>query len=79
MATKAKHFKDTLQNSKKEAEKFNQMETIFQKDLTDYSKILQIDKDFLFYFQIWIMADHFFSNYKNWLKSNLQNTNWQPI
>ena len=79
MATKANQFREQLENSKLESEKFNVMETVFQKDQTDYTKILQIDKDFVYYHKIWTTAEHFYCNHNSWLKSNLQTTNWNPI
>ena len=46
MAARVQKLNELLTHTKNEAIKFNHKESLFEKEKTDYSKLIQIDKDF---------------------------------
>jgi dynein heavy chain, axonemal len=60
--------------SLEEAKSFNQKESLFEKDPTDYTKIHLILKDFNPYFQMWTIADNWYTNNESWLS-----TPWREV
>ncbi|KAL4464296.1 hypothetical protein ABPG72_011341 [Tetrahymena utriculariae] len=59
LAQKIKEFTD-------KAKKFNNQEQLFEKELTDYSKITQIKKDFDPYYNLWTTSNQWFKNIEVW-------------
>ena len=65
---------DRLKKSQEEARIFNQRESLFGRDITDYSQVNKIIREFTPYQNLWLTAEKFYSRYKSWL-----NGKWEEL
>ena len=57
-----------------DARKYNSRESLFDVETTDYSKIQMMVREFTPYSNLWVTADQWFTNSKNWL-----NGEWETL
>ena len=57
----------SLNEFQEKARLYNNREALFDQEITDYSKLTQIVKDFTPYSNLWLTANSWFTNSVNWL------------
>lgn len=62
----AKDINDKLKEFAERAKKFNVQEGLFDRDMTDYTQIQQMVKDFAPYQNLWITGNNWFKNIEEW-------------
>lgn len=58
---------EALGSSIIEARKFNSREHLFERDITDYSKVNELTKDFTPYSNLWLTTTQWIKNIDNWM------------
>ena len=62
ISEKVKVINEALVNVATEARKFNSRENLFEREITDYSKIQEMSKDFLPYSHLWLTTTNWVQN-----------------
>ena len=57
-----------------DSRRFNSREGLFDKEITDYSKVQQLIKDFQPYSNLWLVANQWVTNYEKWM-----NDEWDKL
>jgi dynein heavy chain len=57
----------TLANCVQDARKFNSREGLFEKEITDYSKVQQLIKDFQPYSHLWLITSKWAERSEKWM------------
>lgn len=57
-----------------DARRFNSRENLFEVAQTDYSKLQNMNKEFIPYSNLWLTTTNWFSNYENW-----NNCKWEEL
>jgi dynein heavy chain, axonemal len=58
---------DALTTSLAEARRFNSRENLFERDITDYSKVNELNKDFVPYSNLWLTTTQWIKNIELWM------------
>ncbi len=58
---------EALATSLSEARKFNSRQHLFERDITDYSKVNELSKEFLPYSNLWLTTTHWIKNIELWM------------
>lgn len=74
VATSCVEINKNLAALHEDAKKFNSREILFDSESTDYGKIQTMIREFTPYSNLWITADHWFKNSKEWL-----NGEWETL
>lgn len=75
IAKTAAGINENLKEFDKQAIVFNNRESLFQMETTDYSKLKQMQKEFKPYSDLWLTANHWFENSVKWLNNPWQDLN----
>ncbi|KAL4429885.1 hypothetical protein ABPG74_022908 [Tetrahymena malaccensis] len=70
VAQKATELFNELAKMIEQSRKFNTREQLFGQQMTDYSKIVQMQKDFTPYYNLWTISSKWFENIQIWLYSS---------
>jgi len=73
VAKMAASINESLNQFAAEAKTFNHHETLFGVEVTDYSKIQQLQKEFAPYSNLWITSNQWFHNIQHWLHCDWEN------
>ena len=68
VATTVKEINESLKQYETQARQYNQHEMLFGLELSDYSKISVMAKDFQQYSNLWLTANNWFKYSEHWLK-----------
>jgi len=75
IAKLAAEVNENLRKSQEQAKTFNHHESLFGVDITDYSKINQLVKEFQPYSNLWITANEWFHNIDKWMHCQWESLN----
>ena len=67
ISDKVKVINEALANVTAEARKYNSREHLFERQITDYSKIQEMAKDFLPYSHLWLTTTNWIHNREAWM------------
>lgn len=67
IAQKVLLINEALQNSIADAKRFNSRENLFEKEITDYSKVQEMAKDFLPYSNLWLITNNWINQIESWM------------
>jgi dynein heavy chain len=74
IAEKVRIINEALASAQVEARKFNTHEQLFEREVTDYSKIQDLMKDFLPYSHLWLTTNAWIQNKEAWMYGD-----WEAI
>ncbi|KAL4440889.1 hypothetical protein ABPG74_009302 [Tetrahymena malaccensis] len=79
MAKMVLEIHESLLNIQDESRKFNQREHLFGKDMTEYNKLGNMQKEFTPYFNLWKIVDFWMKGFSKWMYDDFDKVNAEEV